>query len=77
MPRGDYQHQLQNLYAHMNLARFRQLLTTVPPIFHRWFLNTFADPTAWFGARLCFSRSTAVISMIGFILGCARTYINI
>jgi tetratricopeptide (TPR) repeat protein len=39
------------------------------PRFHQWFYNNFADPTAWFEARLAFSRSTAVWSMVGHIIG--------
>ncbi|KAL7687930.1 putative serine/threonine-protein kinase ATM [Plasmopara halstedii] len=39
------------------------------PRFHQWFYNNFADPTAWFEARLAFSRSAAVWSMVGHIIG--------
>ncbi|KAL4128066.1 hypothetical protein PRIC2_007060 [Phytophthora ramorum] len=39
------------------------------PRFHQWFYNNFADPTAWFEARLAFSRSAAVWSMVGHIVG--------
>ncbi|TDH68610.1 hypothetical protein CCR75_000959 [Bremia lactucae] len=39
------------------------------PRFHQWFYNNFADPTAWFEARLMFSRSAAVWSMVGHIVG--------
>ncbi|KAG7381210.1 multidrug-resistance type transporter aminotriazole resistance [Phytophthora pseudosyringae] len=39
------------------------------PRFHQWFYNNFADPTAWFEARLMFTRSAAVWSMVGHIVG--------
>ncbi|GMF47260.1 unnamed protein product [Phytophthora fragariaefolia] len=44
-------------------------LPVVMPRFHQWFYNNFADPTAWFEARLTFSRSAAVWSMVGHIIG--------
>nr|XP_023680216.1 serine/threonine-protein kinase ATR isoform X1 [Paramormyrops kingsleyae] len=40
-----------------------------PPIFHEWFLRTFPDPTSWYSSRSAYCRSTAVMSMVGYILG--------
>jgi phosphatidylinositol kinase/protein kinase (PI-3 family) len=39
------------------------------PLFHEWFLETFPEPTAWFASRLNYSRTAAVISMVGYIIG--------
>ncbi|VDM78677.1 unnamed protein product [Strongylus vulgaris] len=33
------------------------------------FRRQFLDPSVWYAARLAFSRSCAVMSMIGFVLG--------
>lgn len=44
-------------------------LPTFTPRFHQWFYNNFSDPTAWFESRLTFSRSAAVWSMVGHIIG--------
>ncbi|KAJ3474989.1 hypothetical protein NLI96_g12128 [Meripilus lineatus] len=38
-------------------------------IFHERFLETFPEPSAWLASRLSFSRTAAVMSMVGFILG--------
>uniref|UniRef100_A0A7N0U878 Serine/threonine-protein kinase ATR n=1 Tax=Kalanchoe fedtschenkoi TaxID=63787 RepID=A0A7N0U878_KALFE len=51
-----------------------QMLTTkilplFPPVFHKWFLNTFSEPAAWFRARLSYAHTTAVWSMVGHIVG--------
>lgn len=50
-----------------------QKLDTFPcryrPCFHRWFLETFADPTSWFEARTLFTRSAAVWSAVGHVVG--------
>ncbi|XP_041120696.1 serine/threonine-protein kinase ATR-like [Polyodon spathula] len=45
------------------------LLSRHPPVFHEWFIRTFPDPTSWYSSRSAYCRSTAVISMVGYILG--------
>ncbi|XP_060241479.1 serine/threonine-protein kinase ATR [Meriones unguiculatus] len=45
------------------------LLPRHPPVFHEWFLRTFPDPTSWYSSRSAYCRSTAVMSMVGYILG--------
>ena len=39
------------------------------PIFSEWFVKNFPDPRSWYMARMSFVRSTAVMSMIGYIIG--------
>lgn len=46
-----------------------EVLPMFSPVFHEWFLETFPEPSAWLASRLVYSRSAAVTSMIGFILG--------
>lgn len=38
-------------------------------MFSEWFLTTFPDPQDWFSARQSYVRTTAVMSMVGFIVG--------
>ncbi|CAH2247104.1 serine threonine- kinase atr isoform X1 [Pelobates cultripes] len=45
------------------------LLPRHPPVFQEWFLRTFPDPTSWYNSRSAYCRSTAVMSMVGYILG--------
>jgi serine/threonine-protein kinase ATR len=40
-----------------------------PPVLHLWFIQQFPNPSAWFDARLRYTRSCAVMSMVGTILG--------
>lgn len=40
-----------------------------PPVLYEWFLRTFPDPTSWYSSRSAYCRSTAVMSMVGYILG--------
>jgi serine/threonine-protein kinase ATR len=39
------------------------------PCFHKWFLSQFTEPTAWFEARTAYTRSVAVWSAVGHVVG--------
>lgn len=45
------------------------VLRRFPPMLHLWFIQQFPNPSAWFAARLKYTRSCAVMSMVGTILG--------
>ncbi|XP_074371417.1 serine/threonine-protein kinase ATR [Apium graveolens] len=47
----------------------KKILPMFPPVFHKWFLNTFSEPAAWFRARVAYAQTTAVWSMVGHIVG--------
>ncbi|KAL6451254.1 MEC1 Serine/threonine-protein kinase MEC1 [Candida maltosa Xu316] len=51
------------------LQYFKNIISTNPPILHNWFIENFSDPTAWYIARNSFTRSSAVMSMVGYIIG--------
>lgn len=66
-PQPTLPHPLRN---YLNLQRYRaEVLPHFPPIFHKWLLAMFPDPTAWFDARLTFTRSAAAWSVVGHIVG--------
>ncbi|XP_020296818.1 serine/threonine-protein kinase ATR [Pseudomyrmex gracilis] len=46
-----------------------KLLPRHPPIFGDWFRIMFPDPYGWYEARTAYIRTTAVMSMVGYILG--------
>ncbi|XP_052740279.1 serine/threonine-protein kinase ATR isoform X2 [Bicyclus anynana] len=46
-----------------------QLLVRHPPVFQEWFRRVFSDPYGWYQARSAYIRTTAVMSMVGYILG--------
>ena len=37
--------------------------------FSQWFLTQFPDPSAWFDARLSYTRTLAIMSMVGTMMG--------
>ncbi len=49
--------------------RFAMACADMPPVFHRYFLDSWSDPQVWFQKRLAYTRSVAVASMCGYILG--------
>ncbi|KAL8729547.1 MAG: hypothetical protein Q9166_004627 [cf. Caloplaca sp. 2 TL-2023] len=46
-----------------------QIIPRFPPVFHEWFVDMFPEPGAWFTARLRYTRSCAVMSIVGHVLG--------
>ncbi|EFR05531.1 kinase rad3 [Nannizzia gypsea CBS 118893] len=53
-----------------NLTVFTdKVLARYPPVLHEWFVETFPEPATWFAARLKYTRSSAVMSMVGYSLG--------
>ncbi|KAG0349509.1 serine/threonine-protein kinase M1 [Podila humilis] len=46
-----------------------ELLPKFPPIFYQWFKEIAPEPTEWFAARQRYTRTTAVMSMVGHIMG--------
>lgn len=45
------------------------MLPSCPPVFREWFVEKFTTPHNWYQARSSFIRTTAVMSMVGYILG--------
>ncbi|SCV04485.1 LANO_0G10484g1_1 [Lachancea nothofagi CBS 11611] len=59
----------QTLPDDQKLGFFKDLCAKFPPVLYEWFLETFPDAIAWYKARNTFSRSYAVMAMVGHILG--------
>ena len=47
----------------------KEVLSRHPPVFHRWFLERWKEPAAWFTARTAFAHTAAVWSMVGHVVG--------
>ncbi|TPX13910.1 uncharacterized protein E0L32_005610 [Thyridium curvatum] len=53
-----------------NIRLFTEsVLGMFPAVLPSWFISQFPHPSAWFAARLKYTRSCAVMSMVGTILG--------
>ena len=61
---------IQDLLAGPNgHETFLKILSQSPPVLQKWFINNFPNSTAWFEARLKYTTSLAVWSMVGFTVG--------
>ncbi len=59
-PRGNMN--LLEVYEKVLRAKF-------PPIFHKWFLEKFSTPADWVAAVNRYTRTMAVWSMVGYVVG--------
>jgi cell cycle checkpoint protein MEC1 len=46
-----------------------KILSKYPPVLYNWFIENFPDPSSWYDARNNYTRTTAVMSMVGYMLG--------
>lgn len=44
-------------------------LHRLPCVLHEWFIEMFPETESWFTARMRYTRSAAVMSMVGYVLG--------
>jgi phosphatidylinositol kinase/protein kinase (PI-3 family) len=51
------------------IASFNLLVEKYEPVMHLWFVKKFSDLTRWFQTRLTFTRSVAVWSIVGYVIG--------
>ncbi|KAI0475823.1 phosphatidyl inositol 3-kinase-like protein [Xylariaceae sp. FL0804] len=68
---GQLQHMMKEaVLGDNNIGLWTEgVLGTFPPVLPSWFTAQFPNPSAWFAARLRYTRSCAVMSMVGTILG--------
>ncbi|PIA61953.1 hypothetical protein AQUCO_00200149v1 [Aquilegia coerulea] len=48
---------------------FEKVCENFRPVMHNFFLERFLQPASWFEKRLCYARSVAASSMVGYIVG--------
>ncbi|SPB42357.1 unnamed protein product [Aspergillus niger] len=46
-----------------------RILAKFPPVLYEWFIEMFPEAGSWFAARIRYTRSCAVMSMVGHVLG--------
>ncbi len=52
-----------------NRRNLATLMERYPTVFGEWFVRTFPDPQTWLMSRLGYARTTAVMSMVGYVIG--------
>lgn len=53
-----------------------QIWQRIQPVFRFFFLEQWPDPAEWFSRQLAYSRSVAVMSIVGFILGLGDRHLS-
>ena len=57
-------------------ARFKSVCDDFQPVFHRFFLEMFPAPAEWLARRTAYTRSVAVNSIVGFVVGLGDRHIH-
>ncbi|XP_050431325.1 serine/threonine-protein kinase ATR [Adelges cooleyi] len=70
--KSTYQGLISNIKDPLDKKRsifLNKALPNHPPVFRNWYLKEFPSPGEWYVARNEFTRTTAVMSIVGYILG--------
>ena len=59
----------QSKSVDQRIKAFRYVIDHFHPVLRYFFMERFEDPNEWFQNRLAYTRSTAAISILGYILG--------
>ncbi len=51
------------------LEKYRQIIERFRPVFQHFFFESFKSPQIWFEKRLAYTKSVAVNSIIGYVVG--------
>ncbi|GLI80066.1 serine/threonine-protein kinase M1 [Penicillium ochrochloron] len=69
----EIRHYLDEICADKTFSKLSlfntKILAKLPAVLHEWFIEMFPETESWFTARLRYTRSSAVMSMVGYVLG--------
>lgn len=57
----------QDLQALISL--YDKTCNELSPVLHQWYIDQFSDPAIWYLARKNFTRTSAVMSIVGYVIG--------
>ncbi|KAJ3235733.1 hypothetical protein HDU81_000214 [Chytriomyces hyalinus] len=63
------EHEREDSTPQSKLATFQEIESQFKPVFRHFFFESFRDPSTWFKSRTEYTRSTAVTSILGWIVG--------
>lgn len=72
MRSGQARDEVKAMQAHSQESRvkaFRKICDNLHPVMRHFFLERFDDPDEWFERRTAYTRTTASVSMLGYVLG--------
>ncbi|CEJ55236.1 Putative UVSB PI-3 kinase [Penicillium brasilianum] len=69
----EIRHYLDEICADRTFSKLSifntKILAKLPCVLHEWFIEMFPETESWFTARMRYTRSAAVMSMVGYVLG--------
>ncbi|OQS07464.1 phosphatidylinositol kinase (PIK-5) [Thraustotheca clavata] len=69
---NEWKHPVCRQYLQRSTDKYRAFLdiqANFTPVFHHFFLEKYPDPAIWYARRVAYTRSAAVTSIVGHILG--------
>lgn len=69
MQRSDARNALEQCAPSFRRREFDRICAQYLPVFHYFFLESFASAAEWFSARLAYTRSVAAASIVGNVVG--------
>ncbi|KAI7497312.1 hypothetical protein KC367_g5960 [Hortaea werneckii] len=66
----------QYLSKEGRVKEYRAVCDQLPPVLRHFFFERFADPDVWFEKRTAYTRTTATISILGYVLGLGDRHIQ-
>lgn len=72
MRSGQARDEVRQMQTHSQETRvktFRKICDNLHPVMRHFFLERFDDPDEWFAKRTAYTRTTASVSMLGYVLG--------
>ena len=60
----------------VRIENYKKVIKRVHPVMRYFFMESHYLPSRWFEMRLLYSRSTAVMSMIGYVLGLGDRHVS-
>lgn len=65
--KAKYPAEPADLEALMSL--YNKICEELSPVLHQWFIQQFSDPAVWYMARKNYTRTSAVMSIVGYVIG--------
>lgn len=62
--------------AHEKVEVFNEICSKMQPVLRQFFFEKFGDPQIWYTNRSQYAKSTAAISLVGYILGLGDRHCN-
>ncbi|KAK5118970.1 hypothetical protein LTR62_000181 [Meristemomyces frigidus] len=59
----------EKLTEDVRVREFRKVCASIQPVLRHFFFELYDDPSEWFAKRTAYTRTTAAISILGWVLG--------